>query len=228
MSCMQNRECGGRDPEQGGGTRGHHPVCGQDLLVHRMHGRWGGPRIPMPASQHTQGVKWRQPVCWQSPGTVGARWRWAPWRSLLTSFCYPLGDAGNTWLPSRPNVHKCQVVSLTRREKWSKRSFFWMLPQSQLKYSKADICRIQHDQSKKCPYSIWHKNSVFGGRLTQCNRSDNYEKIYDISVAIAYLVPIITAIKHTSGLTPAGSESQWHPLDADTDGICWATELIWQ
>lgn len=29
------------------------------------------------------------------------------------------------------------------------------------------------------------KNSVFGGRVTQCNRSGNYEKIYDVSVAIA-------------------------------------------
>lgn len=32
---------------------------------------------------------------------------------------------------------------------------------------------------------IKKKNSVFGGRVTQCNRSGNYEKIYDVSVAIA-------------------------------------------
>ena len=38
---------------------------------------------------------------------------------------------------------------------------------------------------------------MFGGRLTWCNRSDNYEKIYDISVAIAPLVSIIRTIKHT-------------------------------
>lgn len=41
------------------------------------------------------------------------------------------------------------------------------------------------------------KHTMFGGRLTRCNRSDNYEKIYDISVAIAPLVSIIRAIKHT-------------------------------
>ena len=47
------------------------------------------------------------------------------------------------------------------------------------------------------------KNTVFGGRLTPCNRSDNYEKMYDISVAIAPLVSIFRAIKHTGGLSAA-------------------------
>lgn len=50
------------------------------------------------------------------------------------------------------------------------------------------------------------KNPVFGGRLTPSNRSDNYEKIYDISVAIAPLVSIIRAIKHTRSLLLARSE----------------------
>ena len=40
-----------------------------------------------------------------------------------------------------------------------------------------------------------HTHTMFGGRLTWCNRSDNYEKIYDISVAIAPLVSIMRTIK---------------------------------
>lgn len=104
------------------------------------------------------------------------------------------------WVASGPHVAKCQLVRLIRLREGEAKGLCQRYPQSQLKYSEADICRIPDDQSRKCPYSFRHKNTVFGARLTQRNRSGNYEEIYDIAVAIAYLVPIITAIKHTGGL----------------------------
>lgn len=60
-------------------------------------------------------------------GGVCPRWRQAkeaPRRGLLTSFCYPLGDSGCTWLPSRPDVRKCQLVSLIRRQQPESKTLF--------------------------------------------------------------------------------------------------------
>lgn len=83
-----------------------------------------GPQTPMPSPQRAWGARPGQPVRTLSRGTAGARWRWTPPRGFLTSFCYPLRDAGSTWLPSRPNVRKCQLVSLIRREQLESNALF--------------------------------------------------------------------------------------------------------